>query len=315
MAIVAGAPVCPEEKLAATVEEWERFATAQGLKVCYFGAESRLQKHVEAAPNYVSVILGSQPEWEPRDFVLAIDGDASLRAQLHRAHNKGVQVTEWTHESAENHPQLEAVLQDWLSNRGLPTLHFLVEPATLGNLKDRRIFVAEMAGQPIGFVNLCPVPAQNGWLTEQFVRSSSAPNGTVELMLYESAKAVALANSSYFTMGIVPLVSPEQVVLKSEPGWLKLMRRWAKAHYTRFYNFRGLSEFKTKFHPEHWQPVVVIVKDTKFRVSHLHAIGGAFTQGFPERALAVGILKAATIEFSKARNHVTRSGPGHDSPG
>ena len=297
MAIVAGAPVCAADRLAETIQAWERFVAKEGLRVCYFGAEGRLQSCLSQDPAYVQVILGAQPEWKPDEFVAAVDGDASLRAQLHRASNKGVQVSEWNRDRAENNPDLDRVLRDWLSTRGLPTLHFLVEPETLGNLQDRRIFVAKLDGAPVGFVTLCPIPAQNGWLTEQFVRSKWAPNGTVELMLYEAARAVALDQDSYFTMGIVPLVSPDGAAQDSEPGWLRFLRRWAKAHYVRFYNFRGLSEFKTKFHPVRWQPVVVIVRDSRFRFGHFRAIGGAFTQGMPELAVVAGVLKAGAAEF------------------
>jgi phosphatidylglycerol lysyltransferase len=297
MAIVAGAPVCSDVTLGDTVRARESFAATQGLQVCYFGAEARLQKLLARSPEYMAVIVGSQPEWRPDQFVESIENDASLRAQLHRAQNKGVYVKEWDRERAEGNIHLESVLHEWLSTRGLPPLHFLVEPETLGNLQDRRIFVAEILGEPVGFVTLCPIPAQDGWLTEQFVRSKKAPNGTVELMLYEAARAVSVVNASYFTMGIVPLVSGDNSSLSSEPGWLRFLRRWAKAHYTRFYNFRGLSEFKTKFHPVRWQPVVVIVKDRRFRVWHLRSIGRAFTRSLPEFAIVAGVLKALATEF------------------
>lgn len=306
MAIVAGAPVCSESRLGDTVRAWESFAAGTGLQVCYFGAEARLQEFLARSPEYVPVILGSQPEWRPEQFVDAMDGDASLRAQLHRAENKGVSVSEWTRERAEGNAQLNAVLHEWLGTRGLPPLHFLVEPETLGNLQDRRIFVAEMQDVPVGFVTLCPIPAQNGWLTEQFVRSKMAPNGTIELLLYEAARAVSLVNASYFTMGIVPLVSGDNSSLSSEPRWLTFLRRWSKAHYTRFYNFRGLSEFKTKFHPVRWQPVVVIVKDRRFRVWHLRSIGGAFTRSLPEFAIVAGVLKAIATELVRL-GHVLAS--------
>jgi phosphatidylglycerol lysyltransferase len=306
MAIVAGAPVCSEESLSKTVREWERFVSDEGLRVCYFGAEARLQANLANSPDYVPVTLGSQPEWRPEEFVEAIESNRSLRAQLSRAANKGVVVSEWRREKAENSRELAAVLGEWLGARGLPTLHFLVEPDTLGNLLDRRLFVAEIQGRPVGFVTLCPIPAQSGWLTEQFVRSTRAPNGTVELMLYEAAKAVFLENASYFTMGIVPLISLEDVTTLQEPIWLRFLRRWAKAHYTRFYNFRGLSEFKTKFRPSQWRPVVVIVKDSRFRMRHLRAIGGAFTQKIPEYALGIGALTAIRMEIRRARSRLAR---------
>lgn len=296
MAIVAGAPVCAEGHLGQTVREWEDFAEAEGLQVCYFGAERRLQSQLAGKPSYAQVILGSQPEWHPTEFASTIAADASLRAQLHRAQNKEIVVTEWNRAQAENHPALLHVLGEWLSHRGLPTLHFLVEPETLGDLRDRRLFVAERAGIPVGFVTLCPIPAQNGWLTEQFVRGDKAPNGTVELMLCTAAQAVASDRAEFFTMGIVPLVSQGETALPREPGWLRFSRRWAQAHTTRFYNFRGLSEFKSKFHPPKWQPVVVIVKDERFRVRHLRAIGSAFTRTAPELALLQGLGRAVRSE-------------------
>lgn len=299
MAIVAGAPVCAPERLRSTVQAWEEHAAQLGLRVCYFGAEARLQDLLIPSPQHVAVVLGSQPEWRPDRFSDTIERNHTLRAQLHRATNKGVSVTEWGRDKAEGNPTVSKVLHDWLRARGLPKLHFLVESETLSNLRDRRLFVAEQGCQPVGFVTLCPVPARNGWLTEQFVRGPYAPNGTVESMLYRAARTVADEGSEYFTMGIIPLISPDRFAFSGEPAWLRFLRRWAKAHYTRFYNFRGLSEFKSKFEPEKWQPVVVIVKDKKFGIRHLRSIGGAFTRGMPELALGSGLVKAVATELSR----------------
>ncbi|MBS1707205.1 MAG: DUF2156 domain-containing protein [Armatimonadetes bacterium] len=295
MAIVAGAPVCAAHRLEATLNEFGSYLRREHLQVCFFGAEGRLQSQLDRQGGTVSVVMGSQPEWSPREFVEALESDASLRAQLNRARNKGVVVTEWERERAERHPGLEGVLHDWLASRGLPTLHFLVEPETLGDLRDRRVFVAERAGRPVGFVTLCPVPARKGWLTEQFVRGPDAPNGTVEVMLYHAAQAVAHDGSDYLTMGIVPLVAPSG--LGTDPVWLRVVRGWARAHYTRFYNFRGLSEFKSKFHPTTWQPVVVVVEGDRFTWRHLRAVVRAFTVGPPEFALVGGLVKAVRAEL------------------
>lgn len=310
LAIVAGAPVCAPDSLEEALRDWEAYAHQQGLKVCYFGAESRVQNATRRTGAYAQVALGSQPEWSAGSFVAQIRGDASLRAQLSRARNKGVMVQEWQGAHSENDSELRRVLHEWLATRGLPTLHFLVEPDTLGDLRDRRIFVAELGGRPVGFVTLCPAPARNwpdsevrsgGWLTEQFVRGQQAPNGTVELMLWHAASA--LPPDSYFTMGIVPLIrgradSPSHDV--REPAWLAFARSWALAHLARFYNFQGLRWFKAKFHPEKWEPVVVIVEGRKFRLSHLRAIARAFTRISPELALAKGVARAGRTELASA---------------
>lgn len=298
MLIVAGAPVCSQKHLPDMVREWERFVADQDMTTCYFGAEQRLRSVLSSSTEYSEIVLGSQPEWHPHAFLQSFRKLRSLRAQLNRAKNKDVIVTEWPRDKAENNPLLERVLTEWLSTRGLPTLHFLVEPQTLSNLRDRRIFVAEQRGEVIGFVTLCPVPARNGWLTEQFVRAPLAPNGLVELMLHTAAEAVVRTGSLYFTMGIVPLVFPAAGLSSNEPTWLRVSRRWATAHYTRFYNFRGLMEFKAKFRPTNWEPVVVIVHGQRFGLNHLRPIVHAFTVEAPEVALMKGLAKAIRTEVA-----------------
>ena len=52
-------------------------------------------------------------------------------------------------------------LEQWIE-RGLPPLHFLVEPRTLERLADRKVFVAELKGEVVGFLVASPVPVRNG---------------------------------------------------------------------------------------------------------------------------------------------------------
>ena len=175
--VVAGAPVCAEDRLDAVLTAWEADALRAGEGVCYFGAAGRLHEKLADSPLHSCVVLGAQPVWEPSRWSETVRSRASLRAQLARARNKGVTVSEWPVERATNDPALKRLLGEWLATRGLPPLQFLVEPQTLGCLTDKRLFVAERGGAPVGFVTCAPIPARSGWLTEQFVRGSAAPNG------------------------------------------------------------------------------------------------------------------------------------------
>ncbi|RYG69619.1 DUF2156 domain-containing protein, partial [bacterium] len=129
--VVAGAPVCDESHLAAVIEEWESEATAAGETVCYFAAAGRLHELLKRKDGYSTVILGSQPVWHPAEWGQIFAARSTLRAQLSRSRNKGVTVNEWPVERARNNPQLKLILAQWLRSRGLPSLHFLVEPRTL----------------------------------------------------------------------------------------------------------------------------------------------------------------------------------------
>ncbi|HEU4566275.1 MAG TPA: DUF2156 domain-containing protein [Gemmatimonadaceae bacterium] len=294
--VVAGAPVCARERLAAVAAELERDAAARGERVCYFGAESRLEELSARSPTHSMVLLGAQPVWHPARWEARTRVRASLRAQLNRARNKGVTVAEWAPSRAMGDPRLRRVLREWLATRGLPPLHFLVEPETLARLEDRRIFVAERGGEPIGFVVVSPVPRREGWLVEQFVRGHGAVNGTTELMIDAAVRALAASGASYVTLGLSPLSARAGVPASPGPLWLRLLLKWVRAHGRRFYNFDGLDAFKAKFRPEAWEGVYAIASEPSFSPRTLYATAAAFTGRSPVAAVAIAAVRAALQE-------------------
>lgn len=312
--VVAGAPVCPEEDVEAVVRAWEADAETAGHRVCYFGAEARMRRCLQDRPGYSTVSLGAQPSWNPQKWAAIFDSDKTLRAQRNRAANKGVVVSEWTSMRATGNPELRRCLNEWLQTRGLPPMHFLVEPDTLGCLEGRRVFVAERNQRPVGFLVLSPVPERNGWLTEQFPRGFRAPNGTVEILMDYAIRAVAASGSEYVTMGIVPLSLHGIPMAKPNPAWLKFLMGWVRAHGRRFYNFDGLDKFKMKFRPEEWEPIYVISKENEFSFGTLYAIAAAFSDGSPSWAVLRGLGRAVRQEARWLAGAITRRGGGGVEP-
>src|SRR5947199_7752942 len=80
--VVAGAPVCPPHRLDAVVAEFEQAKAQRGRRVCYFGAEERLEVLLRGRRTHSAVLLGAQPSWNPAHWAGILDGKASLRAQL-----------------------------------------------------------------------------------------------------------------------------------------------------------------------------------------------------------------------------------------
>jgi phosphatidylglycerol lysyltransferase len=293
--VVAGAPVCDESSLPEVLNAFEAQARSARRRVCYFGAETRVLGATTGRIDHATVVLGAQPMWTPFNWKRGVTGHKSSRAQLARALNKGVLVVEWPPEKAQRHPEIARLLAEWLQTRGLPPMHFLVEPDTLGDLTGRRIFVAEQRGIPVGFLVLSPIPQRNGWLTEQFVRGFAAPNGTVELLLDTGIAKLAEAGAEAVTMGIVPLSS--HGIITENPPWLNAMMSWGRAHGRRFYNFDGLDAFKSKFQPDSWEAIYAISNETQFSFRSLYAIAAAFSDGPPPWTLARAVGKAIKQEF------------------
>jgi phosphatidylglycerol lysyltransferase len=294
--VVAGAPVCAPDRLSAVVDEFEADATAHRERLCYFAAESRLESLPRFRHPRARVLLGAQPVWHPARLLEGAQRHVSLRAQVQRARNKGVTVTERDGRTAAADPQLARCLAEWLTTRGLPPLHFLVETRTLQMLCDRRVFVAARDGSPVAFLVATPIPCRRGWLIEQIARGRGACNGTSELLIVEATRALVDADAAHLTLGLAPLARRGVPADPAPPRWLRLLFWLLRAHARRFYNFDGLEAFKAKFQPDEWQPVYALSSSGHITPSTLYAIAGAFAQTSPLWLMTKAVARAAMIE-------------------
>jgi len=291
--IVAGAPVCAEADLGVVVAAFEDDAHAAGQRVCYFGAEARLADVLAARGPFDRVLLGAQPVWDAASWPGVLARKASLRAQLHRARNKGVSCEHWPVEAADD-PRLRRCLADWLATRGLPPLHFLVEPQTLGRLLDRRLFVARRGEEGIAFLVASPVPARRGWLIEQIVRGRGAVNGTNELLLDAAFRALAADGARWLTLGLSPLSRRSGRPPPLHRPLMRLVLGGVRRFGRRFYDFDGLDAFKAKLLPDEWEPVWAITDEPRFRLRTLYAVAGAFSAVSPVIFIARALRRAAS---------------------
>jgi len=299
--VVAGAPVCERERLSEVAAEFEANAREANQRVCYFCAEQRLESIFAGSQTHSKFLLGAQPTWNPTNWPDIVSGHRSLRAQLNRARNKGVNVTEWPVENARDHPELQKCLDDWLASKGLPPLHFMVESETLSRLEGRRVFVAKCRDEVVGFVVLSPVAQRNGWLFEQFPHRPGAPNGTVELMIDTAMRQLAADGFCYATLGLSPLSTRAEVEPFDNPIWLRVLLAWFRQHGKRFYNFDGLDSFKAKLRPQNWEPVFAVCNEPRVSFRTLYAIAAAFSGNSTSRMVFGGLGRALATEIKMLR--------------
>lgn len=302
--VVAGAPVCEESVLERVCCDFEKASANEGRTVCYFGAEARLEGITSGSPRYSRILLGAQPVWDPSDWPGLVASSKHIRAQVNRARNKGTTVSEWQPGQVRDDGRIAACLASWLETKGLPPLHFVVEPDTLGRLQHRRVFVAEHRGNVVGFLVLSPIPTRHGWLTEQFPHTREAPNGTVELMMDTAIRVIAEEGFEYVTLGLSPLSKRARIAAFDNPVWLEILLAWMRKHGERFYNFDGLDFFKAKLGPHRWEPVFAVSNEAVFSAATLFSIAKAFTNGHPYRSFASGIVKAAATEIEWLKKRI-----------
>lgn len=299
--VVAGAPVCPPERLAEIADEFAADARRARQRLCYFGAQDRMLELLTERGRGSALLLGAQPVWNPVHWHGILAGKASLRAQLARARNKAVTVRP---SRDARDPALQRCLNEWIERRGLPPMHFLVEWNILPRLLDRRLYVAERGGETAGFLIASPVPLRKGWLIEQIVRGRTAPNGTTELLLDTAICALAEDGAQYVTLGLSPL--SRAVPQRPAPPWtIRPLLAWMRVHTRRFYNFEGLEKFKRKFLPEEWEPIYAVTGRPRVSLRTLYAIAGAFGGTSPVlfvgRALLRSLRQEARWAVGRAR--------------
>ena len=296
--VAAGAPVCAADAVDEVASAFEAEAATHGARVSWFGADARLREVRTGRPGFSEIVVGTQPVWNPTRWPSILAEKSSLRAQLNRARNKDTLTAEWAADRAEHHPALRRCLDEWLATRGLPAMHFLVETETLDLLLDRRVFVAERAGEAVAFLVASPVPARHGWLIEQIVRGRNAPNGTATLLVDAAMRALAESGASYVTLGLSPL-SQRASADTENPLWLDAALGWVRAHGRRFYNFRGLEAFKAKFVPDRWDPLTLITNETEPSLTTLYATADAFSGAgvSPFAFLGRAVVDALTQEI------------------
>ena len=303
--VVAGAPVCSKKSLPSVTAEFELDTLSLNQTVCYFGAEARLESVLKESENHSKILLGAQPCWNPARWPEIVASRKALRSQLNRARNKGVTVSEWPIERARDNAELKECLSVWLASKGLPPLHFMVEPDTLGRLDNRRIMVAEHKRNVVGFLLLSPIPTRNGWLTEQFPHRPSAPNGTVELMMDAAMRALGNGGYEYVTLGLAPLSRRAKIDPFDNPLWLRILLAWMRRHGQRFYNFDGLDSFKSKLVPDRWEPIFAISNEPEFSGRTFYSIASAFSGNAPVRLLLSGLFKAVRTEIARLRKFIS----------
>ena len=300
--LVAGAPVCPGERLAEVCAEFEDYARSQNCRVCYVCAAERLRTLFADSSEHSIVTLGAQPVWDPRDWPQLIQDHSSLRAQLNRCRNKDVIVEAAVPDEAAGDPELRRVLREWLSARSLPPLEFLVEPDVLdGVVSERMILVAKRNSTPIAYLVASPIAARQGYLVELVARSRTAPNGVSELLIDAAMQRFAEEDRLYATLGLVALASAAEPGIRENPFWLRSLMRFARLHANRFYNFQGLEQFRVKMAPCDWEPIFAISNEQRFSALTLYGMGAAFSGISPWLAIGIGAMKAVREEIRRYR--------------
>lgn len=243
--VAAGAPIAPEERLGEVAARFVEEARRARRRVCFFATERRFAPGAGLS----TLAIGEQPVWDPAEWDATLLASRSLREQLRRARVKGVVVrslstVEIRDPEAPLRREIEGLIARWLGARPMAPMGFLVDVEPFSFAGERLYFVAEQAGRIVGFLAAVPIYGRDGWLFEDVLRDTGAPNGTTELLVNAAMRAAAGRGSRYVTLGLAPLAGPVR-------GWMGILREYSAS----LYDFRGVHAFRSRLRPGRWDPI------------------------------------------------------------
>lgn len=272
--VAAGGPIAPPGRMIEVAGRFAHAAEDDGRRACFFAAE------VPLADQLNSLQIGEQPVWQAAKWDEILAGASSLRYQLRRARKKDVTVRRIDARELAPGTALRRCLDDlelhWQATHRMLPMRFLVQLEPLSFASERVLFVAERDGAMVGLASAVPVYARKRLFLEDLVRSPSAPNGTVELLVDAVMRYTPQLGMPELTLGLAPLAG-------GVGRWLRFAR-WVGGP---LYDFDGLRAFKAKLRPHAWEPVYLSTSGNRIAAlrDSLRAFAGGSLLGFASRSL------------------------------
>ena len=243
-------PVGPREEWAALISKFVALAHAHGGRAAFY------QVRANALPLYLDagltlMKLGEEAHVVLDDFDLKGSHRAHLRYALKRGERDGftVEVIDQAEVPA-SLDTLREISDGWLDSRDAREKSFSVAAFTDEYLAAQSVMLVRQNGEPAAFVTFMTTDMNTEATVGVMRHVESASPYAMEYLFTQLALHLKQAGFRSLSLGIAPLSGMQPTPLASR--W----HRFAGIVWRfggRFYNFRGLRAFKSKFQP-HWEP-------------------------------------------------------------
>ncbi|CAB3641296.1 Phosphatidylglycerol lysyltransferase [Paraburkholderia graminis C4D1M] len=243
-------PVGPRAEWAGLISKFVALAHAHGGRAAFY------QVRANALPLYLDaglslMKLGEEAHVVLDDFDLKGSHRAHLRYALKRGERDGftVEVIDQANVPA-SLETLRGISNGWLNSRDAREKSFSVAAFTDEYLAAQSVMLVRQNGEPVAFVTFMTTDLNTEATVGVMRHVESASPYAMEYLFTQLALHLKQAGFRSLSLGIAPLSGMQPTPLASR--WHRLAGIvWRFGG--RFYNFRGLRAFKSKFQP-HWEP-------------------------------------------------------------
>jgi len=255
VAVTLGDPVGPAEDLLPSIRAFAALCQRNDwLPVFYQTQPETLE--VYAAAGFDPLCVGHEGIVDLKAFTLEGKEGKALRSPVNKIKNAGYQFI--IHEPPipdELLEQLRAISDEWLT-----MMHGSEKRFSLGWFEDGYIRNSTIAavhaheGWITAFANFVPEYQRNEITIDLMRRRREVEHGTMEFLFVSMFQWAKERGYDSFNLGLSALSGVGEK--PDDPAIEKIMH-FVYEHVNQFYNFKGLHNFKEKFHPD-WSPRYLI---------------------------------------------------------
>jgi phosphatidylglycerol lysyltransferase len=250
-AVVLGDPIGPPEDAAAAITSFRDFCVRNGWQAAFYQTLPDYLEQYRAA-GFDTLCIGHEGIVDLNEFSLEGSPNKPLRRAVHRLTKLGYQAT--LHQPPLTDPllnELRAISDEWLTLR-----HGAEQRFSLGWFDDEYMHnslvmaVHAPTGMITAFANLVPEYQRNESTIDLMRHRQEIEHGTMEFLFVSLMQWAKEQGYASFNLGLSGLAGIGE---HADDPAVERVLHFLYEHVNQFYNFKGLHEFKQKFHPN-WSP-------------------------------------------------------------
>lgn len=290
VAIALGDPIGPPSAIADAIGAFQAFCRRNDWTPAFYQTLPDYRDCYRAA-GFELLCIGHEGIVDLDTFTISGGANKNLRATTNRFTRLGYRATLYNPPLAPTVlAELSAVSDEWLT-----MMHGREQRFSLGWFDDEYVGNSQVMaihrpdGAIIAFANVIPEYQRNEITIDLMRRRCEVEAGTMEFLFVAFLQWAREQGYASFNLGLSALSGVGEQV--GDP----VMERavfYIYEHINQFYNFKGLHEFKEKFHPE-WSPRYLVYPN----VTHLPSIVTTLARATAGNGVIVSYLQ----EFLKGR--------------
>ena len=257
--MVLGDPIGPPEHFADTIAAFQEFCAHNDWTLAF---ASTLPDYLNVYKDlgFDAVCIGYEAIVSLGTFTLEGSQNKGFRNTVSKMERLGYRTEVHQPPLKDNLVQaLREISNAWLTDQHGGEMHFSDGWFEENYIRNGPVIVAfSQDGIPIAFANLVPEYQKNEITIDLMRHRRNSEHGTMEFLFIKMLQWAKETGYDSFSLGLSAIVGVGE---KPEDPRVEQLLHNISEYISRFYNFKGLHNFKEKYHP-HWEPRYLVYQGT-----------------------------------------------------